>query len=163
MTEENFQEFIGECTVYLRSRNRLAQEEFGIGEFERFEYDLCTRKFRWSNGGVIQAEADLTVVGSVSNVTETWLWSWANPYLNDIDLGDIHMVRDFGESHEMEKLSEGKWNADEADGWEMTSVAARLLEAQAAYRSPSKNGFLFLLLNNLRSADDTDPETDHDL
>ena len=44
----------------------------------------------------------------------------------------------------------------------MTSVAARLLEAQAAYRSPSKNGYLFLLLNNLRSADDTDLEKDHD-
>jgi hypothetical protein len=31
----------------------------------------------------------------------------------------------------------------------MTAIAARLLEAQGAYRSPSESGFLFLLYDRL--------------
>jgi hypothetical protein len=38
---------------------------------------------------------------------------------------------------------------EEIDGWEMTAVAARLLEAEGAYRSPSENAFLFLLYDQL--------------
>lgn len=47
------------------------------------------------------------------------------------------------------KLYSDPQTADEVDGWEMTSISARLLEAQGAYRSPDEKGFLFLLYDAL--------------
>jgi len=42
--------------------------------------------------------------------------------------------------------------ADEHDGWGMTAVAAHLLEADGAYRTPGDNGFTYMLLSNVRHA-----------
>ena len=64
-------------------------------------------------------------------------------------MNDIERVRSFGEEHGITKLTECKWPGGEIDGWEMTAVSARLLEAQAAYRSPSRTGFLYLLLTDI--------------
>jgi hypothetical protein len=150
MTEEAFQNFIVEATDYLEARVADAQETFGIGQYERYDCDLPTGRFWWTDAGVIQVEARLVVVGSVSTESDTWLWAWANPHLVDVDMEDIERVKAFGEEHRIEKLTSQKWEADEVDGWEMTAVAARLLEAECAYRCPSKNGYLYLLLTNLR-------------
>jgi hypothetical protein len=38
------------------------------------------------------------------------------------------------------------------DGWEMTSVAAFLLKAKGAYRSPDERGFTFMILTDVRWA-----------
>jgi hypothetical protein len=60
------------------------------------------------------------------------------------------------------QLTEGKWPAEETDGWEMTSVSARLLESSAAYRSPSATGALFLLLNDFKRTDPSTMRVAHD-
>ncbi|HWB06386.1 MAG TPA: hypothetical protein VG796_25405 [Verrucomicrobiales bacterium] len=150
MSEEAFQDFIEEAGRYLKARIARAQETFGIGEYERFDRDLLTGRFWWSDAGVPKVEADLILVGSISTESNTWLWAWANPSLEGAELEDINRVRMFGEERGFTKLIEPKWPADEVDGWEMTAVAARLLEADSAYRCPSANGFLYVLHSNLR-------------
>jgi hypothetical protein len=96
------------------------------------------------------------MAGSISEITDTWLWAWANPSFEGCDIGEILRVREFGEIHRLQKLINPKWAADEADGWEMTAVSARLLRSEAAYRSPSINGCLFILLDRLRYEDVAD-------
>jgi hypothetical protein len=150
MTNEAFQEFIAEATEYLKARVASAQQTFRIGQFERYDYDLPTARFWWSDAGITKVEARLIVVGSISTESNSWLWGWANPHLDGVEMEDIERVKAFGEEHGIERLIEHKWPADETDGWEMTSVAARLLEAESAYRSPSRSGFLYLLLTDLR-------------
>ena len=77
------------------------------------------------------------------------MWAWANPHFNDLEIGLIDQIREFGEKESIQKLVEAKWSADEVDGWEMTSISARLLESQGAYKSPGENGSLFLLYDAL--------------
>jgi hypothetical protein len=156
MTDETFQEFATEASEYLKARVAVAQETFGIGQYERYDYDLSTGRFWWSDMEITKVEAKLIVVGSISTETNSWLWGWANPHLGDVEMEDIRRVKAFGEQHGIAKLTDPKWTADEIDGWEMTAVAARLLEAECAYRSPSRSGFLYLLLTNLRKVS---PET----
>lgn len=96
-----------------------------------------------------KVRAKVPIVGSISSKSDTWLWSWANPHFNEVEIGPICAVRDFGVREGITKLTEEKWTADEGDGWEMTSVSARLLEAQGAYISPSASGGLFLLYDGL--------------
>lgn len=149
MTYPEYETFRSESVAYLKARIEHAKVRFGIGDFARFEYDLFRGEIWWGEVGAPKMRGRVTVVGSISTTSNTWLWSWANPHFSDVPLGDIGKVRQFGSKEGIEKLTDEKWNADEADGWEMTAIAARLLEAEGAYRSPSEKGFLFLLYDRL--------------
>lgn len=146
MEYTEFESFIKQATQYLRSANEKNNRLFGIGNYARYEYDLFRNEIWWSNLDDPKVRAKVTIVGTISTKSDTWLWSWANPHFKDVEIGPICAVRDFGEREGITKLTEEQWTAEEIDGWEMTSVSARLLEAQGAY---SADGGLFLLYDSL--------------
>jgi len=150
MNEDEFRKLVGDATEFLRARIARAHEEFGIHDYERYNYDLYTNRFWWSQDGVPQVEARVIIVGSISTTSNAWLWSWGNPYFDDVRTPEIERVREYGAEHSISPLIDAKWPADEIDGWEMTSVSARVLESSAAYRSPDDDGALFLLLSDLK-------------
>jgi hypothetical protein len=150
MDETDFRQLVSDSTEFLQARIARARENFGIGKYERYDYDLPSNRFWWSNAGVPQVEARIIIVGSISITSKTWLWSWANPHFDDVRTPEIERVREYGIQNGIAPLIERKWPAEETDGWEMTSISAHLLECSAAYRSPSSTGGLFLLLNDLR-------------
>lgn len=158
MEYTEFESFIEQATEYLRSANEKNKRLFGIGDYARYEYDLFRNEMWWSDADDPKVRAKVTIVGSFSTKSDTWLWAWANPHFKDVEIGQICAVRDFGEREGITKLTEEKWAADEVDGWEMTSVSARLLEAQGAYRSPSASGGLFLLYDGLEFIPDEDKQ-----
>jgi hypothetical protein len=149
MDYTEFGKLIEQSTEYLRACNEKASRQFGIGDYARYEYDLFQNEIWWSDTSGPKVRGRLTIVGSFSSKSETWLWAWANPHFKDVEIGPINKVREFGEHEEITKLTESKWDADEVDGWEMTSISGRLLEAQGAYRSPSESGELFMLYDHL--------------
>ena len=149
MTHLEYEAFLSESNAYLKAQIEHAKEQFGIGTLPRYEYDLYRGEIWWSEVGAPKVRGRVTVVGSISTKSDTWLWSWANVHFADATLGDIEKVRDFGVAEGISKLNEQKWGADEVDGWEMTAIAARLLEAQGAYLSPDESGLLFLLYDQL--------------
>lgn len=65
----------------------------------------------------------------------------------------IYTVREFGRSKNYEPLINAKWNADEYDAWELSSITAYLLNAKGLYKTPMGNvtGYLvFLEIEDLR-------------
>ena len=147
MTDSEYRRVAFESLNFLEARIARAREEFGIGKYDRYDYDIDQRRFRWSNNGKPIVTALLTVVGSISTQSDTWLWAWANQSLMGVDCKDLLQVKRFGVEHDIIRLSEECWSADEADGWEMTAISCRLLESACAYRSPKSNSLLFLLDN----------------
>ena len=129
MNETEFRQLVSESTEILRTRIAEAREHFDIGAFERYDYDLNSNLFWWSDAGVPKIEARIVIAGSVSTNSTTWLWSWANPHFDELRSPEIEFVRAYGVRHGIHQLTEPKWPADEIDGWEMTSIAARLLES----------------------------------
>lgn len=158
MTFPEFETFVSESNDYLKARIEHAKAEFGIGDLPRYEYDLYRGEIWWSEVGAPKVRGRVMVVGTISTKSNTWLWSWANPHFADVRLGDIDKVRAFGEAGGITKLIDQKWDADEVDGWEMTSISARLLEAEGAYRSPSEMGFVFMLYDRLERIPPADLE-----
>jgi hypothetical protein len=59
-------------------------------------------------------------------------------------------VKIFGQVRGIPRLSSGTWSGDEVDAWEVTQVAAVLLEAEAVYRAPMDDTYMFLLLGSFR-------------
>lgn len=94
--------------------------------------------------------ADLTVVGSFSTRTNTWLWVWDNSNYSDAARAVVAPLRVFGEVRGIDKFREASWPGEEVDAWEATQIAAELLDAAAVYRAPFEHLLVFMLLNNFR-------------
>lgn len=148
MDNTQFEHLVNQSTAYVRACNERAVRRYGLGGYERYEFDLRRGEIWWSNNQGPKVRAQVTLAGTTSDETETWLWAWANPYFRDLNIGPIGQVRDYGEEEGIEKLTIAKWPAEHVDGWEMASVAARLLEEQGVYHAPGKVS-LYLLFHDL--------------
>ena len=143
-------DYLAEAVVYLKTRQERLKSEFGLGHWKQWFYDQEAGNLTFSTDGKIGVVATMHVVGSTSKSTGTWLWSWDNATILDQVKHCILEVRDFGEAHSFEKLTNPKWPGDEYDAWEMTAVAAYILQAEGAYRAPDDNGALFLVMRDVR-------------
>jgi hypothetical protein len=95
--------------------------------------------------------ADVTVTGSFSTRTNTWMWAWGNDNYPDEERAKVDPVRVFGEVRGVERLARVHWPAEEVDGWEVTQIAAELLGAEAVYRAPVEHMLVFMLLSGFRT------------
>jgi hypothetical protein len=140
---------------YLFELQENCKSTYKLSEYTNWFYEQATGKLTFSDDGVEKLIIDYEKVGSVSYKTNTWLWAWANPHLEDKIKSEITAVRDYGLERNFEKLVAPKWEAEEADGWEMTAIAAYLLSAKGAYRVPNKENNLhsFLIFKEIRWAD----------
>lgn len=115
-------------------------------------YDSHTRTLRFYNDpaspGVV---ADVTIVGSFSQRSNTWLWCWANAEYSEPQRARMEPLQVFGEVRGIEKFQSSQWRGEEIDAWEVTQIAADLFQAEAVYRAPMDHLFVFMLLNRFRS------------
>jgi hypothetical protein len=150
MSEERFEEFLRQSNRYLRAAIERTKVDFNLGSYERYDWDQWRGELVFSSQGVPKVVAEIQFVGSISKQSNTWLWAWANPSLLEPLYRSMLRVREFGIEHGLDKLTKEKWKAEEPDGWEMTAIAARILEAKGAYRSPDGDGFSFMVFTDLR-------------
>lgn len=137
---------IKESTKALRRKQQSLEKKFELGKHKRWDWDQEKAELIFSNDGVPAVRCDIAFIGSVSKVSKTWLWAWANFSLIDVLRIPIDRVREFGEAHDFPKLIVPKWPAEEIDGWEMSAIAADVIKAKGVYRAPSQNGFTFLAI-----------------
>ena len=150
MTEEEFGNFEHESAEYLKAQQDILRDEYGTESYERWDYYQETGEFVFSDNGIPKVIAHFQVVGSLSTVSNTWLWSWANPSILVPVKKDIAAVKQFGIEEGLRELTDEKWEADELDAWAMTNVSARILKARGAYRCPDDDGFLFVLFTDVQ-------------
>ena len=139
----SFDNLSKEAYSYLNKQQEICRANYKLGEYQNWYYDHLTGKLTFSNNGIPELIIIYELVGSVSQKTNTLLWSWANPHIEHEVNTDIIRVRDYGVKCDIPKLVTEKWNADETDGWEMTAIAAYILKAKGAYRVPHKENDLF--------------------
>jgi len=156
MSEERFEEFLRQSNQYLRAAIDGSKAEFKLDSYERYDWDQWRGELIYSHKGAPKVVAQIQFVGSLSTKSNTWRWAWANPGLLEPIRRSVLRVREFGKENGLSKLIQDQWAAEEADGWEMTAIAARMLEAKGAYRSPNENGFTFMVFTDLRVATDRD-------
>ena len=150
MADARFVELVTMSHEYLSAAQARLKEHFGLGTHDRYFWDEPNALLEFSTADEPRVTASTRVVGSVSSKSGTWLWSWANPNLARHHWEDILEVKRFGEAHGVWQLTTAKWEADEADGWEMTAIAANMLRAEGAYRLPYPHTYYFVLLAEVR-------------
>jgi hypothetical protein len=73
-------------------------------------------------------------IGTYSNETETWMWSWNKEDSIERNISEIYKVKDFGHQENYEKLTEGHFESDLYDGWEFIAIANKTLNGIGGYR-----------------------------
>jgi hypothetical protein len=75
MDYTEYETLIEQSTEYLRACNEKASLYFGIGNYARYEYDLFRNEIWWSDTSGPKVRGKLTIVGSFSIRSDTWLWA----------------------------------------------------------------------------------------
>lgn len=145
----SFSRLVQDACRYLGHTQDALKTEFLLENYERYDWSQATGQLVFSHGGVARVIADIAFVGSVSTSAETWLWSWANETVCERIKASMRAVRDHGDKHRYHKLSAAHWPATHEDGWEMTAIAALLLNARGAYRTPDETGFTFMIMTRV--------------
>ena len=150
--DEKWISFISEAHEYLSKKQDILMKVYKLGEHERFDWDQESGSLVFSNNGISAVIAKVQFVGSISTKSNTWLWSWANSTVLDNVKDEMNKIKEFGNVQKFDALTTDKWKADEIDGWEMTSITAKVLEAKGAYRTTSSNGFTYMVITNIKWA-----------
>jgi hypothetical protein len=85
-------------------------------------------------------------VGTYSTDSDTWMWAWGNDSLPAQVRAALGKVKRAGEETGFRRLTQGHWTADEQDGWNMTAYAYDVLGGLGAYRTPSDNGYVYMVI-----------------
>ena len=136
---------------YLIEQQKIIEDAYGIHKYEDWFYDQETGILTFSNAETKDkiVEIQYEEVGSISKISQTWLWSWANPHIEPKVKMEIEIVKNYGKENDLESLTKSKWFADEYDAWEMTAISAYLMKAKGAYRFPLENTFSFVIYKEI--------------
>lgn len=153
----SFEDFSKKAYEYLNQQQDTCTTVYKIGDYEHWFYDQTTGELIFSDKGMNKLIIDYEEVGSVSEETDTFLWAWANPHVEEKIKSEIIKVKEYGLKRDFEDLINSKWTADQYSGWEMTAISCYLLKAKGAYRIPHPENklFSFLIFKNIRWADAT--------
>lgn len=132
MNTAEYHAFASAAVVRLDATNDAMTHEFALASFERWDVDLNVGLITWSSAGIKRVCAKFVPVGTLSPISETWLWAWRNFHLPIRMRGGIKSVRRYGREHDIGELTLPKWPADEDDAWRVTAVSAHILGAQGA-------------------------------
>jgi hypothetical protein len=157
MSDASFVALVTAAHAYLTGRQDALTTEFGLSSYERWDWDDARGAVVFSDGGVPRVIAQAQLVGSFSGKTSTWLWAWANSSVEPRLYRDLAEVRRFGEHQGIWQLTTAKWEAEETDGWEMTSITAYVLQAKGAYRMPHGHLRTFAILESIAWAPGAHP------
>ncbi|HEY6124123.1 MAG TPA: hypothetical protein VIV63_05700 [Steroidobacteraceae bacterium] len=144
--DEAFDDLLQESIDHLNAKQDTLIPEFKLDKHARWDWHQETAQLVFSNDGKPAVICDIIFVGSISRTGDTWLWSWANESLDEIVKTRMREVRAYGEEQRFEKLAGAFWSGTPEDGWHMTAIAAQLLNAIGAYRTPDEKGFTYLVI-----------------
>jgi hypothetical protein len=150
---DSYAKFLQEARAEFVPRATRLSEEYKLGNHS-WHLDQGTHQLTFSQDGVTKVIADVQIVGSYSTYSHTWMWSWANNHVAEGMKKDIAKVKEYGEQHLYKEFITAKWECDEDYAATMTAAAGYLLKSRGAYRGPIEDGYVYMLITDIRWAKD---------
>lgn len=147
LCDDCFEDFVHPLWHELKEKNDRFFQRYG--RHERWDWDDEAVTLTFSDPVLPMVRIHVAVVGTTEG--SSWQWSWANRNIPASNKRDMEKVREYGEANHLEKLTSGFLDADECTGWEMTAIAAHVLDAPGAYSFPTERGRCWLLYRQIES------------
>jgi hypothetical protein len=149
----NYADLLKKSREYLLGQQEIITKQYGLDDYEKMDYEQETGKMIFTLKGGRRVIMTFHVVGSISDRSNTWMWSWDNPYLLENVTEEMLKVKAFGEKNSIEKLTNPKWSGNDDDGWEMTAIAALVLKAKGAFSFMSDEMLVFVVFTDIKWSD----------
>lgn len=150
--DKKYSEFLNDAVTRLNQANRSAKETHGFGTFDEWGLDQDKGILRFMDErGAIRIETPVTIVGTYSKSSGTWMWGWANQSLVPAITAATSAVRDYGVSNGIPDFTEPKVVCDEQEAWAMAAAAWTIIGGSGVYRAPTGAGYAFLLMGQITS------------
>jgi hypothetical protein len=145
LCDDCFEDFVHPLWHELEEKNDRYFKQYG--RHQRWDWDDEAVTLTFSDPALATVRIGVSVVGTTEG--SSWEWSWANQNIPAHKKRDIEKVREYGVANKFEKLTTAFLDADEYTGWEMTAVAANVLDAPGAYSFPTDRGRCWLLYRKI--------------
>lgn len=111
------------------------------------DQDSATLFFTFADGSV--ASASFQIVGTYNGDEETFLWGWDHPSVQPALRKHAQLAHEWGETHGLKDYTTPLVQCSQDKAWEFVAVAARLGEANGAYRGPSGSTYIFMTFGKI--------------
>lgn len=119
--------FAHQCVEEVKVLQDKFQSDFSMTWYENWFYNQSTGLLTFSIGDK-ELNFRYFDVGSFSEKSKTWKWSWDIEHTLDNVKEQIRLVKEFGDRLKYEKLTTGCFPSDEAESWEFTAIAAKKIK-----------------------------------
>jgi hypothetical protein len=145
LCDDCFEDFVHPLWHELKEKNDQFVQQYG--RHSRWDWDNEHATLTFSDPNLATVRIDVSMVGTIEG--SSWQWSWANRNIRDQNKLEMEKVREYGEANSLERLTSSFVDSDEYTGWEMTAVAAHVLDAPGAYSFPTEHGRCWLLYRRI--------------
>jgi hypothetical protein len=142
--------FIRQSIEGLRAQSATHAATWRLGEEKSWSVDQDKGCIQFFFADGTFAEADIQIVGTYNTLDGTYLWGWDHPSVADNLREHAKLAKRFGEQHQLCKFATRKVECSEDEAWEFTAVAARLGNANGAYRAPSGSALVYMTFGEVR-------------
>ena len=142
--------YIQQSLEGLRTQTAAHSSTWHLGDEENWAADQDTGRinFTFADGAI--AEADMQIVGTYNTENGTFLWGWDHPSVAEPLSKHAALARQFGLDNGLSRYTERMVECTEDEAWEFTAVAARLGEANGAYRGPAGTALVFMTFGEIK-------------
>ncbi len=129
----DYDSFALTCVKDLKVLQDKFQNEYDVDWYDNWFYNQSTGLLTFSTGGH-ELNFKYFNVGSFSEKSNTWKWSWDNDATLDNVKEKANIVKEFGQRSNFLKLITSYFNSDEFEAWQFVAIAAKLTNGIGVYR-----------------------------
>lgn len=148
--QADWDQLVRNSAEYTDTSQQSLNMNYRVLSFERWDVNQETGELTFSDKSGHRLLTRFQFVGSYSERSKTWLWSWGNASVLPALSKRMTVLRDFGEKHHFPRLTDRAWSATLDDAWQMATIANYLLKAKGIYRIPFEEGFVFLMMTDVQ-------------
>ncbi|MBC7815313.1 MAG: hypothetical protein IAG10_00270 [Planctomycetaceae bacterium] len=151
-----YQSLLEQSMEELRLKTAAHDGLWHLSDAKNWSVDQDVGQIVFSLPKGMKAICDVQIIGTYNTDDETWLWGWDHPAVQKPLQDHAWMVKRYGDSHAISRLTTKKLACTEDEAWEFTALACKLAEAQGAYRGPSGPTLVFMTFGqpSLEKSDD---------
>lgn len=145
MTFETLREERGEA--WTARQEKLGGDE-GIGWASQYEIDISRGAMTFTDE-TREQPAEITLIGTFSNVSRCFLWGWGDP---NLEVGPRESARELVDAvpqRDMWELTTRQFATDEPTAWHLALMIADNAKGEGVYRIPQEDGMVYLLVRKL--------------
>lgn len=148
MTQKQFEDFLQQCTLEMREKQKGLEKEYGLKAYTKYLFDQKTKTLQLRNDADKVLVFDVSCIGSWAPKDQIWIWAWANDNFLQAIREEAEQLKALSAVTGHEVFSREGFDCEEAVARDLAYMGIHQLEACGIYRIQAEDSYVFLALKN---------------